>query len=89
MHYPAARILHYVLAHSSNGRGDSEGAVSVADLFQLWSMIIGTRVNVGLVAAWCIKRQCDMGHHVDFLGGCITRILKNYGFSLSNLLEII
>ena len=65
---PATRVLHYVLARSTNGRGDAEGVVTASDLYQLWSMITKMRVNVGLAAVWCLKRQCDMGHNAVFIG---------------------
>ena len=77
---PAVCTLHYILARSTTGRGDSQGVVSASDLYQLWSMTTGTRVNVGLVAVWCLKKQCDLGHQEVFVGSWITRIIKNYGF---------
>ena len=65
---PATRLLHYVLVRSTNGRGDAAGVVTASDLFQLWSMVTGTRVNVGIDAVWCLKKQCDMGHNVVYIG---------------------
>ena len=68
-----------MLARSTNGRGDAAGVVTASDLFQLWSMVIRTKVNVGLDVVWCLKKQCDMGHKVVYIGSWITHILRNYG----------
>ena len=72
-------ILHYIMARSTTGRTDSEGVVNARDLFQLWAMRTGTRVNVGVFAAFCIQRQAEKGPKGVFLGALIMRILKNLG----------
>ena len=55
----------------------SEGVVNARDVFQLWSMRTGTRVNVGVFAAFCILRQSEKGNRRVFVGAWITRLLKN------------
>ena len=72
-------ILHYIMARSTTGRIDSEGVVNARDLFQFWAMRTGTRVNVGVFAAFCILRQAEKGPKGFFLGALVIRILKNLG----------
>ena len=39
----------------------------------------GILVNVGVFAAFCLKRQAEQGPEGVFLGALIIRILKNMG----------
>ena len=71
------RVIHYILARSTTERIDSEGVVNARDVFQLWSMNTGTRVNVGVFAAFCMLRQSEESSKGMFIGAWTTRILKN------------
>ena len=71
------RILHSLLAHSVYGRIHAIGMVSQLELYAMWSMISGTRANLGVELAFAIRQQGQLSKQGAFCGAYITRIIKN------------
>ena len=73
----SARIFHYMLVRTIYGKMDSPGAVGEQDLLALYSVLRNYEVNVGVLAAFGIRRQTFDTSKGIFVGGLITRILTN------------
>ncbi|XP_021650013.2 uncharacterized protein LOC110642325 isoform X1 [Hevea brasiliensis] len=76
---PAFRYLHRFMSHSIFGRGESTGVVSRNELFFLWAMETGQRVNTGY---WLSNQFSHVarGNGKIVVGGLITAISVHFGF---------
>lgn len=77
MKITSTRAFHYMLVRTIHGKLESTGAVSEHDLLPLYSILSNYPINVGIITIFGIRKQTlDPGIAI-FVGGIITKILKN------------
>ncbi|KAK8575129.1 hypothetical protein V6N12_062805 [Hibiscus sabdariffa] len=75
IHDPTLRYIHRFLAYSYSGRNDTSAALSKVELFFLWCMHSGIKVNLGFWFARAFERVVRADRPL-ILGPYITRLVS-------------
>ena len=76
---PALKYMHRFIAFSLSGRKESTGVVTKTDLFYLWCMVKGSRVNLGSWFAYFIDQNIHKKKGSFVVGTYITHIAETLG----------